>query len=275
MFEIKDLAGLGEPLKRVIDCLDKGISSLMSPFAYKRMEKAKMLIEQGRSDQNAIIALKDAMVQDMIEVARTSRDRNELHNIAEIYGGAIRELKDFDPSRLPAEQPTNDWSAHFYDSAKDCSDDDIRVIWSKILAGEIKSPGSYYKRTLTNLKQMERHEAEWFVKLCKYVIDDSYVPEFVLNEDIFPFNEYQSLVDCGFLNANHGSMEIKFDSMLPLRDKELHIKIKDRPYHMRVIVLTDTGIQISKLISVEADTVFADKLVEQINKSKVASATVK
>lgn len=275
MFEIKDLAGLGEPLKRVIDCLDKGISSLMSPFAYKRMEKAKMLIEQGRSDQNAIIALKDAMVQDMIEVARTSRDRNELHNIAEIYGGAIRELKDFDPSRLPAEQPTNDWSAHFYDSAKDCSDDDIRVIWSKILAGEIKSPGSYYKRTLTNLKQMERHEAEWFVKLCKYVIEDSYVPEFVLNEDIFPFNEYQSLVDCGFLNANHGSMEIKFDSMLPLRDKELHIKIKDRPYHMRVIVLTDTGIQISKLISVEADTVFADKLVEQINKSKVASATVK
>lgn len=234
-----------------------------------------MLIEQGRSDQNAIIALKDAMVQDMIEVARTSRDRNEIHNIAEIYGGAIRELQDFDPSRLPAEQPTNDWSAHFYDSAKDCSDDDIRVIWSKILAGEIKSPGSYYKRTLTNLKQMERHEAEWFVKLCKYVIEDSYVPEFVLNKDIFPFNEYQSLVDCGFLNANHGSMEIKFDSMLPLRNKELHIKIKDRSYHMNVIILTDTGIQISRLVNVEADTIFAEKLVEQINKSEVAVATIK
>ena len=145
------------------------------------------------------------MAQDMIEVARTSRVRNELHNIAEIYGGAIREFQDFAPSQLPDTLPSNDWSALFYDSAKDCSDDDIRVIWSKILAGEIKSPGSYYKRILTNLKQMERHEAEWFVKLCKYVIEDTYVPELVLNEDLFSFNEYQLLVDCGLLNAKHGS----------------------------------------------------------------------
>ena len=36
-------------------------------------------------------------------------------------------------------------------------------------------------------------------------------------------------------------MEVKFDTMLPLRDKELHVKIKDRPYHMNVIILTDTG----------------------------------
>lgn len=70
-------------------------------------------------------------------------------------------------------------------------------------------------------------------------------------------------------------MEVKFDTMLPLRDKELHVKIKDSPYHMNVIILTDTGMQISKLISVEADTVFAEKLVEQINKSEVATATVK
>ena len=70
-------------------------------------------------------------------------------------------------------------------------------------------------------------------------------------------------------------MEVKFDTMLPLRDKELHVKIKDRPYHMNVIILTDTGMQISKLISVEADTVFAEKLVEQINKREVATATVK
>lgn len=70
-------------------------------------------------------------------------------------------------------------------------------------------------------------------------------------------------------------MEVKFDTMLPLRDKELHVKIKDRPYHMNVIILTDTGMQISKLIGVEADAVFAGKLVEQINKSEVATATIK
>ena len=52
--DIKDIAGLSEPLKRVIDCLDKGISSLLHPFAYKRAERVKMLIEQERTDKNAI-----------------------------------------------------------------------------------------------------------------------------------------------------------------------------------------------------------------------------
>lgn len=42
IMEIKDIAGVGEIVKRVIDSLDKGVSSLLSPFAYKRMEKAKM-----------------------------------------------------------------------------------------------------------------------------------------------------------------------------------------------------------------------------------------
>lgn len=69
-------------------------------------------------------------------------------------------------------------------------------------------------------------------------------------------------------------MEIKNDSTLPLRDKELHVKIKDRPYHMNVIILTDTGMQISKLVGVEADAVFVEKLVALINKSEVATATV-
>lgn len=79
--EIKDIAGLSEPLTRIIDCLDKGVSSLASPFVYKRMEKAKLLMEQKRADQNAVIALKDAMMQDLIAVARTTRDRRDREHI--------------------------------------------------------------------------------------------------------------------------------------------------------------------------------------------------
>ena len=272
--DIKDVAGLSEPLKRVIDCLDKGISSLMHPFAYKRAERAKMLIEQERSDKNAIIALKEAMTQDMIEVARTSRDRNELHNISEIYGQALAELQSFDSSKLPAQLPSDDWAAHFYDCAKDCSDDKIRILWSKILAGEIIEPGTYYKRTLTNLKQIEKHEAEWFVDLSKYIIDNSMIPEFVLRQDLFPFNKFQSLVDCGFVNANDGSVELKIDTVMPLKGKNLSIRIKDRSYYMHVRTLTDTGYQIYDLINIQTDDDFANKLIEEINKSEVASASL-
>lgn len=53
-------------------------------------------------------------------------------------------------------------------------------------------------------------------------------------------------------------MEVKFDTMLPLRDKELRVMIKDRPYHMNVIILTDTGMQISKLISFQPEVLVED-----------------
>ena len=272
--EMTDLVGLSLPLVRVIDCLDRGISSMLSPYVFKRLERAKMEIEQERSDQNALIAIKEAMTQDMISVAKTSRDRFELQNVAEIYGAAMLELQNFGPAKLPSAIPSNEWAAHFYDCAKDCSDDEIRILWSKILVGEIKSPGKYYKRTLTNLKQIEKHEAEWFVKLCKYTIEESIVPEFVLSNGLIPFNEYQSLVDCGFVNANEGNMVISKDSVSPLKLKTININLNllSNSYKLRVLTLTDTGIQICKLVNTATDETFAEQFVDVINRSGQATA---
>ncbi len=272
--EVKDLAGLSEPLKRVIDCLEKGISSLLYPSIYQRAERAKLLIEQERFDKNAIKVLKEAMVQDMIEVAKTSRDRNELHNIAEIYGGAISELQNYDPSKLPAQLPSNEWNAHFYDSSKDCSDDNIRVIWSKILAGEIQSPGKYYKRTLTNLKQIEMHEAEWFVELCKYSIENCQVPAFVSANDMIPYNQLQSLMDCGFLNATQCKWEIYGDCILTLKSKRIQIKLKKKSAHLRTMTLTDTGMQICELVHTTTEDTYVNELVDMINKGGEATASI-
>lgn len=274
MIDLESLKAFGEAFKRVFDCLDRGISSWMSPVVYKRMERAKMLIEKERSDQNALIAIKEAMTQDLIEVAKTSRDRLELQNIAAIYGAAISELLNFDSSKFPAELPSNEWCAHFYDSVKDCSDEEIRVLWSKILAGEIKSPGKYFKRTLTNLKQIEKHEAEWFVKLCKYTIENYYIPGFAVSDEFLHFNELQSLVDCGFVNANEGGFEINVNCTFPFKTKRLQIVVNDPPYLMQIYTLTDTGMQICDLVNVKTDETFINKLISDINTSQKATAII-
>lgn len=272
---VKDLAGLSEPLKRVVDCLDKGISSLMHPFAFKRDERAKMVIEQERSNQNAIIALKEAMAQDIINVARTSRDRNELHNIAEIYGGAMAELQGLDPSKLPANLPSDEWSAHFFDCAKDCSDDQIRVLWAKILAGEIKKPGKYYKRTLTCLKQIEKHEAEWFAELCKMSIENAYVPDFILDDNkFFRFNQFQSLVDCGFVNGSKGTITIDKDCVLECKSCDIDLKLASGEVFLHVFTFTDTGFQICQLLECKTDDTFVQELLEYLNKRGAANACV-
>lgn len=270
--EIKDIAGFGEIFKRVLDSLEKGISSILSPYVYKQMERAKLLIEQEHSEQNAIVALKEAMTQDMIAVCKTTRDRNELHNIVEIYGGAIAELQNFDTSKLPAHLPSNEWAAHFYDCAKDCSDEEIRILWAKILSGEIKSPGKYFKRTLTYLKQIEKHEAAWFVELCKYSVENCYIPSFVLQEGILPINQYQSLVDCGFVNASDCAISINTETVFSLKGRKIKVVPND-VYTMRIMTFTDTGMQMCELINVEADTNFISTFIDKINNTNYAVAS--
>lgn len=274
MFDIKDLAQFSEPIKRVIECLEKGASALFTPVIYKRMEKAKMLIAREQSEQKAELALKEAMTQDFIDEIRSSRDKYELENIAAIYGGAITLLREFDSIQLPDISPSAEWSAHFFDCSKDCSDDDVRKLWSRILAEEIKDPGHYYKRTLSNLRLIERYEAEWFVDFCKYSMDDCYIPSFVLDEDMYPFNQYQSLVDCGFLNAERGSVELHRETTLKLKTGVIIIKAKREVFEIPVLTLTDSGMQICSLLDIDADPIFVDKLVDTINGSGAASATI-
>lgn len=268
MFEIKDLAGLSEPVCRVIDCLGKGISSVASPIVYKRMERAKIQMEKQRTDQSAIASLKEAMTQDFIEVARTTRDRQEIQNIASIYGKAIQELQAIDHLQLPEQQVTPEWAAHFYDSAKDCCDEEVQVLWAKVLAGEIQGPGKFYKRTINNLRLVEKHEAEWFCRLCQFIMEGAYFPILVLENEYVPFNQFQSLVDAGFINADQGSLTIEKDGFISLKSTTIDVHCLNTPYYLTVYTLTDMGSQLASLVQVETDRVFQDELVRLMNESK-------
>lgn len=268
MFDIKDLAGLSEPICRVIDCLAKGISSVASPFVYKRMERAKIQIESERYDQSAIVLLKEAMAQDFIAVARTTRDQQEIANITSIYGKAIQELQAVKDLQLPDKQVTAEWAAHFYDSAKYCGDEDVQALWAKVLAGEIQEPGKFYKRTINNLRLVEKHEAEWFCNLCQYIMEGAYFPLFVLENEYVPFHQFQSLVDAGFINADQGSLTIEQDQIIPLKSTRINVHYMGYPFYLSVYTLTDMGAQLCSLVSVETDLVFQNELVRILCKDQ-------
>ncbi len=58
------------------------------------------------------------------------------------------------------------WSGH----ASEQCDDEMRVIWGKLLAGELEQPGTYTKRAMSILSDMSRDEALIFSKLCSVSI---------------------------------------------------------------------------------------------------------
>ncbi len=56
--------------------------------------------------------------------------------------------------------PSNDWLRNFFRHARYAGDDDVRKLWSKILAGEIKQPGRFSKRTIAFLETAETKDLQ-------------------------------------------------------------------------------------------------------------------
>ena len=70
------------------------------------------------------------------------------------------------------------WLLDFLEKSKTVSDDEMQDLWSSILAGEFNNPGGCSIRTLNALKSIDKKEAEYFTKLCHFIVtiekEDSY-----------------------------------------------------------------------------------------------------
>ena len=66
------------------------------------------------------------------------------------------------------ESVDNDWIVNFFDKSRIVSDSEMQELWSRVLANEANSPGSYSKRTVNFLSDMDKTEAESFTKLCGF-----------------------------------------------------------------------------------------------------------
>lgn len=76
-------------------------------------------------------------------------------------------------SQVPPERPIDeDWLYTWRDFAGKVSTEDLQHLWGSILAGEVKSPGSFSIRTLNFLRGLSKSEAEQISQLARYVVEE-------------------------------------------------------------------------------------------------------
>ena len=105
----------------------------------------------------------------------------------------------------------NDWIANFFDGCRIISDDEMQGLWSRVLAGEANSPGSYSKRTVNFLSDLDKTEAELFTKLCGYgwhIVVEVVPLVFDVQAEIYNryginFNELSHLESIGLVQFNN------------------------------------------------------------------------
>lgn len=170
--ENNPLATLSKPVETFIKEISKGIGGIAAPSQIKRIAQAEIKAEDLRI---------------RAERRREIEDIYHQKNIEDIISKAIPHVGE----NPKTENVSNDWKANFWDKCKNISDDEMQDIWSRILAGEANNPGAYSTATINLLSNLDREDANLFVKLNSFtwkVIVDPVPLIFDLNANIYRQN---------------------------------------------------------------------------------------
>lgn len=102
-------------------------------------------------------------------------------NAACVAAEAIEELKalpapDASDGQATASEPDaaidEDWMNQFTRYAEDASSEQLQQIWGRVLAGEVRKPGSFSRQALRFIAELDRETAEDCELLGKHVVGD-------------------------------------------------------------------------------------------------------
>jgi len=75
-----------------------------------------------------------------------------------------------DTQEPPNTKVDDDWLFRWRDSASEVSSEELQYLWGKVLAGEVKAPGSFSLRTLEFIRNLSTQEAEAIATLSEFII---------------------------------------------------------------------------------------------------------
>lgn len=262
--EVKDIAGLSEPFCKILDVIVNGINS--SPRRYKRIERAKIQIAKEKAAQERDKMLKDALALQLRDRLNSPREIREWKNVVDVIGVSADILSTITDVNEDPVDP--DWSARFFDYIKNCSDETVKNLWAQILAGEIRTPGSFSLRTLDMLRNLSKSDAETIVKYAHRVSEYGFI-----SFDV-PALDVAKLVDIGFINGSplHANIDAKIDEQKIIYHNRkwvltLIVKEKAETGHYDVHSLTQPGREIVPLIDIVDDDAFLHDFAKKVKKS--------
>jgi hypothetical protein len=157
-FSIIKIDDISKPANTLIEKISDAIGGLFKPYQIKRVAKAEAEVD--------IIEAEAQIKIDKLQRRALSRfiaeEAKKQNNIESITEKAIPLLED---SSNPQDME-DDWITNFFDKCRIISDEDMQLLWSRILAGEANYPGTYSKRTVNLLGSLDKTDAQSFTTLC-------------------------------------------------------------------------------------------------------------
>lgn len=298
--EIKDLAGLSEPLTKLIEVTSKGIGHIAMPYQIKRIADAKVYeIEkiskaiEANKESMKMLEYDDEKVKVICNQKEISQEASQEHaalsqrasnrlltreikrqiNIENTIYAAAEDLSQVE--KVSDESVDEDWVNRYFNTIEDVSNEQMQNLWGRILSGEIKKPKTYSLRTLDTLRNISSKEAEMFCKVGELALtsnDNAFIPQhdnFLKNELKVEFTDLMLLRDLGLLFPN--DLEFSFGAgnkdqlSLLINGKTVIILNRDAEtpkIPLAAVFFTQTGKELLNLV----DQPFNKKYVEYVGK---------
>ena len=156
-----NLGNWSKPADTLVKKVSKAVGGLFEPRQIRRIAKAK-------ADAALIETETQIQITDLHRRAARRFIEEEAQHQRNMESIAAKALPQLDAAAKP-DAMDDDWIANFFDKCRIVSDGDMQILWSKVLASEAGKPGTYSKRTVNFLSEMDKNEATLFTKLCGFV----------------------------------------------------------------------------------------------------------
>ena len=177
-----NLGDLTKPADTLIKKVSNAVGVLYEPRQIRRVAKAK-------ADAALTEAKSEIEITDLHRRAARRWIEEEAQHQKRMEDITAKALPRLDENAKP-DSIEDDWLVNFFDKCRIVSDNQMQELWSRILAGEANSPGTYSKRTVNFLSDLDKTDADLFTKLCGFVwVLGDFVP-LVFDDSAEIYNRY-------------------------------------------------------------------------------------
>ena len=223
----------------------------------KKMADAKAYAAEVEARTKYKVALIEAQGQETLANYVMAKESRKLSNTMAVIEKA---QSHFTEGEQVSDEPIDEgWENRFFNIVEEISDDELREIWGRVLAGEIKKPKSYSLRTLECLRNLNKEEASLIVKVAPYYVNN----DFIYKNCPISLVENYVLQECGILLDDGNSIQFGFrvdahtnhalvldceNALVMQNDSDNIIKCD-----LRIFKLSTAGKEIMNLITIDKD----------------------
>jgi hypothetical protein len=266
---IANLGDLAMPATALVEKVSEAVGGIFRPYQIVRVAKAV-------AEAKKIEAMADVEVTEIQQrgIARLIiEEGKKQENIESITAQAIPLLED----GAKPEEMENDWITNFFDKCKLISDQEMQSLWSKLLAGEANKAGTFSKRTIELVSQLDKADAQLFTIFCSFAFVTGRITPFIFDvkgkvytEKGLNFEKLSHLDNIGLINFNHVTGFIQHpyqqESLVHYYGTPIYIRFpneKDNVLQLGHVVLTKIGHELAPLCGSERLDSFLEYVIEK------------